>query len=112
MLPADLDTTLEEVSARRCASCHQEGVPRKFFTRVMNPEKNSFLLAPLTEAAGGTGRCGQPVFASKDDPDYRKILATFEPIHRLLAKKPREDMAGYAARSGPAGTAAGDLKVR
>ncbi len=60
-----------------CAKCHEGGVPAPFYTRVMNPEKNSFLLAPLAETAGGTGRCGEPVFASKDDPDYRKILATF-----------------------------------
>ncbi|MHB8970122.1 MAG: HzsA-related protein [Pirellulaceae bacterium] len=92
MMPLDLDTTLSEVASRRCAECHATGVPRKFYTRVMNPEKNSFLLAPLAKAAGGTEKCGQPVFLSTTDPDYRKILQTFEPLHTLLKERPREDM--------------------
>jgi len=61
----------------------------------MNPENNSFLLAPLSLDAGGTQKCGQPVFLSKDDPHYRKILETFEPIHVLLKERPRADMAGF-----------------
>ncbi|MBM4089674.1 MAG: hypothetical protein FJ276_09640 [Planctomycetes bacterium] len=97
MMPLDLDATLDEVAARRCASCHQAGVPRKFYTRVMQPEKNSFLLAPLATASGGTEKCGQPVFASTDDPDYQKLLRTFAPIHALLKQRPRADMADYAA---------------
>jgi len=96
MLPADLDSTLAEVAARRCASCHADGIPRKFYTRVMKPENNSFLLAPLSEQAGGTRKCGTAVFSSKDDPDYRKILKTFEPIHELLKQRPRADMEGFA----------------
>ncbi|HJN11692.1 MAG TPA: hypothetical protein QF564_23615 [Pirellulaceae bacterium] len=99
MLPLDLDSTLGEVAARRCASCHQDGIPRKFYTRVTNPENNNFLLAPLSKEAGGTQKCGQPVFLSKDDPDYRKILKTFEPIHELLKERPRADMRGFAVMS-------------
>ncbi|MAG58964.1 MAG: hypothetical protein CMJ83_21970 [Planctomycetes bacterium] len=95
MLPLDLDSTLSEVASRRCASCHEKGIPRKFYTRVMDPQNNSFLLAPLAEEAGGTGRCGKPVFRSKADPDYRKILETFDPIHELLKKRPRADMKGF-----------------
>jgi len=97
MLPLDLDSTLSEVASRRCVQCHQADVPRKFYTRVMNPEKNSFLLAPLAAAAGGTQRCGQPVFASADDPDYQRILRTFAPIHALLKDRPRADMPGFQA---------------
>ncbi len=92
MLPADLDSTLSEVAARRCVSCHEKGIPRKFYTRIANPQDNSFLLAPLSSAAGGTEKCGKPVFLSKDDPDYQKILKTFEPIHKLLQERPRADM--------------------
>ena len=58
----------------------------------MNPEHNSFLLAPLAESAGGVQKCSQAVFQSKDDPDYQKILQTFAPIHRLLQERPRADM--------------------
>ncbi|MFV1967597.1 MAG: hypothetical protein ACC628_19380 [Pirellulaceae bacterium] len=95
MLPLDLDSTLNEVASRRCAGCHQDGIPRKFYTRVANPEHNNFLLAPLSKTAGGIQRCSQPVFLSKDDPDYVKILKTFEPIHALLKQRPRADMDGF-----------------
>jgi hypothetical protein len=95
MLPAELEPTLSEVASRRCVSCHATGVPRKFYTRVTRPENNSFLLAPLARSAGGTERCGRPVFLSTTDPDYQKILRTFVPVHALLKERPREDMEGY-----------------
>lgn len=98
MMPLDLDATLSEVASRRCAECHQGGIPRKFYTRVMNPEKNNFLLAPLALEAGGTQKCGKPIFASTDDPDYQKILRTFDPIHALLKARPRADMPGFEAQ--------------
>jgi hypothetical protein len=98
MMPLDLDATLSEVAARRCDACHRGSLPRKFYTRVLKPEKNSFLLAPLAAEAGGTQKCGQPIFASTDDPDYQKILRTFTPIHALLKQRPRADMEGFAAR--------------
>ena len=92
MMPDELDAVLQSVAARRCASCHAEGVPRAFYTRVLPPENNSFLLAPLAKSAGGTEACGKPIFASSDDPDYQAILATFKPIHELLDASPRMDM--------------------
>jgi hypothetical protein len=95
MMPQDLDATLNAVAARRCRSCHQEGIPRKFYTRVMNPENNSFLLAPLSKEAGGTEKCGTPIFRDKSDPDYVEILKTFAPIRELLKQRPRADMEGY-----------------
>ncbi|MBM4090378.1 MAG: hypothetical protein FJ276_13295 [Planctomycetes bacterium] len=97
MMPPDLDATLQEVASRRCATCHATGVPREFYTRVLAPEKNSFLLSPLALEAGGTQKCGQPVFASTADPDYQKILRTFTPIRALLREAPRADMQEYAA---------------
>ncbi|MCP3920234.1 MAG: hypothetical protein GY711_32305 [bacterium] len=95
MMPLDLDAVLDDVATRRCASCHEEGIPRKFFTRVMKPEHNSFLLAPLARAAGGTQKCGEAVFRSKDDADYQRILETFAPIHELLKERPRADMTEF-----------------
>ena len=92
MMPLDLESTLKDVASRRCASCHKSGIPRKFYTRVMKPENNNFLIAPLAKTAGGTQKCGKPVFASKDDADYQKVLKTFAPIHDLLRKRPRADM--------------------
>ncbi|MFH1918554.1 MAG: hypothetical protein ABIP48_01525 [Planctomycetota bacterium] len=92
MMPDDLDAVLGDVAARRCASCHAEGIPRKFYTRILPPENNSFLLAPLAKSAGGTEACGRPIFPSTADPDYQAILATFKPIHELLDQRPRMDM--------------------
>ena len=92
MMPLDLDSTLREVASRRCASCHQAGIPRTFYTRVMNPEKNNFLLAPLAKEAGGAGKCSKAVFLSTSDPDYQRILRTFTPVRELLRERPRPDM--------------------
>ena len=94
MYPPELDRVLADVSAKRCAECH-ESVPRTFYTRMLKPENNRFLLAPLAESAGGTQECGRAVFASTDDPDYRRILQTFEPLQNLLEQRPRADMPGF-----------------
>ena len=95
MVPKDLDRVLAEVAKRRCASCHKGGkVPRKVYLRVTHPERNSFLVAPLARAAGGNQKCKKPVFLDKDDPDYKKILATFDEILARIKKTPRMDMPG------------------
>jgi len=95
MMPAELDAVLQDVSARRCGECHKGGIPRTFYTRITNPQHNAFLLAPLAKQAGGTQQCGRAVFANTEDPDYQKILRTFQPIHDLLGKRPRADMPGF-----------------
>ncbi len=96
--PPELDRTLAEVAARRCAECHVNGkIPRPFWTRITNPQLNSFLLAPLAREAGGSGACGRAVFAGPTDPDYRSILRTFEPVLAELERNPRMDMPGAKA---------------
>jgi len=95
--PADLDKTLADVAARRCDSCHAKGLPRQFWTRITNPQLNSFLQAPLAKTAGGTETCGRPIFQSASDSDYQAILKTFEPTTRALREKPRIDMPGAVA---------------
>ncbi len=93
--PHDLDAVLADVGRRRCTGCHEDGkIPRRDWVRITEPEFNDFLLAPLAKASGGTERCGQPIFASKEDPDYQKVRATFEPVLRMLADRPRIDMPG------------------
>lgn len=92
VLPVDLDAVLNKVAASRCVNCHRTGVPRDFYIRIEKPELNRFLLAPLAQSAGGTERCGKPVFTSTDDPDYQAILKTFEPVARQLRQQPRDDM--------------------
>lgn len=94
LYPDNLDSVLADVADRRCNSCHNEGLPRKHYTRILEPEENSFLFAPLAKAAGGMETCGKAVFASKDDPDYRRILEAFEPIRQQVEQRPRMDMPG------------------
>jgi hypothetical protein len=98
MYPDALDSTLAEVASRRCVGCHADGIPRKFYTRMLQPENNSFCLSPLSKEAGGSGKCGAEVFTSKDDPDYQKLLETFRPIQELLKQRPRADMEGFEYR--------------
>ena len=95
MYPYELDDVLKDVASRRCADCHKKDIPRKYYTRMLKPENNSFLLAPLAKSAGGTQKCGQPVFKSTKDPDYKKIIEVFNPIREMLHDKPRADMLAY-----------------
>ena len=60
----------------------------------MKPENNSFLLAPLAKAAGGSEKCGKAIFADKNDPDYKAIIKTFDPVIKLYTDTPRMDMPG------------------
>jgi len=92
--PADLPQTVADVSARRCASCHSQGPPARDYVRITHPELNDFAVAPLAKAAGGRGSCGESVFTSTDDPDYRRLVAAFEPVTDRLARTPRMDMPG------------------
>jgi hypothetical protein len=104
IMPDGLEKTLSEVTVRRCAECHKvkpgdkqpasQSLPRLPYVRVTNPENNAFLLAPLAKSAGGTERCGKPVFQNKEDPDYQAVLKTFEPTTKMLRDNPRQDMPG------------------
>ena len=107
--PADLTQVMNDVFARRCVECHQsqqEPMGKSWTARtarwrgdamglrIERPELNAFLLAPLAEDAGGTGRCGAPVFASTEDADYQAVLQTFLPVRQLIRQRPRMDMPG------------------
>ncbi len=105
MWPDDFDRVFQQVTARRCAECHlpdQQGiasVPRSWYLRIEQPEKNRFMLAPLAVRAGGTESCDRAVFETKDDPDYQALLALFQPIQELLADRPRRDLYGEPAET-------------
>jgi mono/diheme cytochrome c family protein len=104
--PEQLDAVLQEVGARRCAECHGHddaglvNIPRDFYVRVTGAENNAFLRAPLAAAAGGLQACGEAVFASAEDPDYRAILATFRDVLEELERRPRMDMVEDPAAAG------------
>ena len=69
-------------------------IPRQFWTRIVNPQMNAFMLAPLAKDAGGSGACGKAIFASAADPDYQALLRVFEPVLAQLRTRPRTDMPG------------------
>jgi hypothetical protein len=95
MYPYELDSVLEEVASRRCVECHKESIPRKYYTRMLKPENNNFMLAPLAVSAGGTEKCGRAVFKSKADQDYRRIMEVFRPLKDMLEQRPRADMLAF-----------------
>ena len=95
MYPYELDSVLEEVASRRCVECHSESIPRKYYTRMLKPENNNFMLAPLAISAGGTEKCGRAIFKSKADQDYRKIMEVFRPLQEMLEQRPRADMLAF-----------------
>ncbi len=76
---------------------------RHIVFNLSRPEKSMMLLAPLAELAGGWGMClesgtKQPVFAGKNDPDYRTLLAMVEAGKRYLDENKRFDMPGFRPR--------------
>jgi hypothetical protein len=114
-----------EALQRRCGSCHGEDKPlplsasddrklppweglkvadwRRRFSRhtvynLTRPDQSMLLLAPLSADAGGYGLCGQTVFASASDPDYRKILAYVQEAKGKLEEIKRFDMPGFRPR--------------
>jgi hypothetical protein len=100
-LPEGFTALMKDVGARRCASCHEQAgksgewlatLPDSFFVRIDHPERNAFLAAPLAKAAGGTEACGAVVFKTTDDPDYRRIAASFGALQKKLKTRPRLDM--------------------
>lgn len=92
--PDGFDAVFDDVESRRCMSCHEEGVQRKWYLRIEKPELNDFMLAPLALDAGGTEACGQAVFESVNDPDYLAIKSVFDPVIKLLEEIPRLDFYG------------------
>lgn len=99
MMPDSLVTEFKKLSAERCISCHKqeendkvESYPNNFFVRIDHPEKNPFLMAPLPKEKGGSGKCGNAIFADKEDPGYKALLKTFEEVQEMLKKNPRMDM--------------------
>jgi hypothetical protein len=72
IVPPNLDETLKEVAGRRGIE-----LPRTFYVRLDNPERNPFLAVPLAK--------GQ--FTSKDDPDYQRILSCFNGVQDMLEKR-------------------------
>ena len=71
---------------------------------LTRPDTSLFLRAPLAKAAGGLGLCtnasaaGAAVFATKDDPAYRTLLAMIAAGQARLEEIKRFDMPGFKPR--------------
>jgi len=98
-IPKDFITIFEDVTARRCVSCHKHNnnksvfsYPNQFALRVENPELNPIFLAPLNPEDGGSGKCEVIVFKDTMDQDYVRLLKTFDHLNKMLAIMPRMDM--------------------
>ena len=64
---------------------------------LTNPSHSLMLTAPLAKEAGGLGMCrdkdGRPyIFADRNDPDYKTILAAIREGKAALYARPRVDM--------------------
>jgi hypothetical protein len=92
----------------RCGSCHAGPAPGKrgsesglrfgdfdALANLTRPEKSLLLRAPLASKAGGLGLCKGDVFASREDPDYQKLLAAIQGSARQLQEHRRFDMPGF-----------------
>lgn len=82
---------LQKVDARRKFS-------RQLLYNLTNPEKSLLLLAPLSKEAGGFELCGKPVFESKNESDYKTVLAAIERTKDRLDEIKRFDMPGFVPR--------------
>ena len=88
---------LESVHARRCITCHSSGDGGQD-TWWMSLNRHDVALsrvlaAPLAQSVGGWQRCDELVFATQEDPDYRKLLSALARLRDALADRPREDLA-------------------
>lgn len=72
ILPEKLDSVLDEISKRRGFD-----LPRTFFIRLENPQHNPFLAVPLARGD----------FASRNDPDYQRILDCFKNVPAALEQR-------------------------
>jgi hypothetical protein len=72
IVPENLDAVLDEISKRRGFD-----LPRTFFIRLENPEKNPFLAIPLARGD----------FASTGDPDYQRIMECFKDVPAALEER-------------------------
>ena len=98
-----------DVHKRQCASCHKRAFPTSkddprthWLYNLDHPAKSVVLLAPLAKKAGGWELCrntkdksSSPVFSSRGDPGYMKILTQAKKLAAQLEGNKRYDMPGF-----------------
>ena len=111
--------TGSKVIRQRCGTCHKKDkkLPQNLsagavgyrFSRhlvynLSRPRKSLILLAPLAEESGGLGLCRNAddgpanVFESKQNKDYKKLLAMCRRGKQYLQENKRFDMKGFRPR--------------
>ena len=98
-IPDEFDTLFSDLAGRKCIRCHQQAnhlsafsYPNQFALRIDHPERNPIFMALLSQDAGGSGKCSEAVFKSKQDKDYLLLLETFDLLQKRLEVLPRIDM--------------------
>ncbi|MGQ9733349.1 MAG: HzsA-related protein, partial [Candidatus Zipacnadales bacterium] len=92
LLTPRLKSALHEIFNRRCTTCHGQDVSRIERIKFLDVQQSPALLAPLAQAAGGSQRCGQAVFADRNDPDAKALLETLHALAEEIRTNPRVDM--------------------
>ncbi len=92
-----IDKEMQSVYTKRCAECHggQDDGRNGTWWRSINRrdvKMSRTLQAPLARSAGGWGRCEEIVFADKEDPDYKRLLAALSELRDQLSERPRADL--------------------
>ena len=101
---------MEQAIAKRCDSCHTDDrvVPHtvshqtrrygpSWAFNLSYPEKSRIFRGPLAKSAGGLQRCGEVVFADKNDPDYQAILAGIERCRQYIVSGTRSSITPFYA---------------
>jgi mono/diheme cytochrome c family protein len=92
LLTPGIKASLHAVFDKRCAGCHGQDRGRMERIRFLEVEKSPAWLAPLAKAAGGTEKCGQAVFADREDPEAKAMLEALHQLAEEIRTNPREDM--------------------
>ncbi len=104
-LPADaaLLAGMTEIHAKRCGACHKASeVSRLDWMTLDDPAQSLFLMAPLAQEEGGSGKCAQTVYRDRNDPDYRAVRALVEAaVHKAWENPPATWWRGNGRLPGP-----------
>ena len=85
------------VHERRCSGCHSPAeVSRLDWIDLRRPDDTLFLRAPLSKSAGGSGKCGGPVYQDDQDADYQAVRTAVRNAADQAFAHPRRDLQALA----------------
>ena len=102
--PADWFKAVQEIVKRRSLSELKHGLSfekpearSNLKINLCRPQYSHLLLENLAECAGGWAKDDQAIFKTKDDPDYKRLLAAIQIGAETLSRLPRMDMPNATA---------------